>query len=52
MSSDNHREQLLAMAATWDALAEDRSALARRHPEVASGNEREDERQDRDIPSS
>ncbi|MEO8114442.1 MAG: hypothetical protein ABI655_08680 [Phenylobacterium sp.] len=35
--------QLLAMAATWDRLAEERSELVRRHPELALTGEREEE---------
>lgn len=30
-----HRDQLLEMAATWDALARDRAELILRHPELA-----------------
>jgi hypothetical protein len=29
------REQLVEMAATWDRLADERSELVRRHPELA-----------------
>ena len=37
------REQLLEMARTWDKLAEDRSNLIRRHPEVALKGEHREE---------
>ena len=37
------REQLLEMARTWDKLAEDRSDLIRRHPELALENEHREE---------
>jgi hypothetical protein len=37
------RDQLLAMAATWEALASDRSALIRRHPHIALHGEHEEE---------
>lgn len=37
-----HRDQLLEMAATWDALAHDRAELIRRHPELAMEGERPD----------
>ena len=33
------RDQLLAMAATWDSLATDRSELIRRHPDPATEGE-------------
>lgn len=29
------RDQLLEMARTWDALADDRDALVQKHPELA-----------------
>lgn len=33
------RDQLLVMAANWDRLAEERTALIRRHPELAQAGE-------------
>jgi len=36
------RDQLLEMARTWDALAEDRDALVRKHPELAQPLEKEE----------
>jgi len=38
-----HREQLLEMAATWQRLAEERSELVLRHPEIAVDGEHEEE---------
>ena len=38
-----HRNQLLEMARTWDKLAEERSDLVRRHPELALSGEHEEE---------
>ena len=35
----DQRKQLLEMARTWDKLAEDRSDLIRRHPELAHAEE-------------
>jgi hypothetical protein len=37
------RDQLLEMARTWDKLAEERSDLVRRHPELALSGEHEEE---------
>jgi hypothetical protein len=37
------RKQLLEMARTWDKLAEDRSDLIRRHPELALKGEHGEE---------
>jgi len=37
------REQLLAMADTWEKLASDRSDLIRRHPELAIAGEHAEE---------
>lgn len=37
------RDQLLDMASTWDKLANDRSELVRRHPELAIGDEHQEE---------
>src|SRR4051812_24349902 len=43
MQSDEDRDQLLDMAATWDRLAAGRADWVRRHPEFAIGEEhRED----------
>lgn len=35
MDVGEHRDQLLEMAATWDRLAEERSEMVQRHPEVS-----------------
>jgi 2-oxo-4-hydroxy-4-carboxy--5-ureidoimidazoline (OHCU) decarboxylase len=43
MDQGDHRDQLLAMAATWDDLAEERAALVRAHPELATEAERAEE---------
>jgi hypothetical protein len=43
MVSGEHQDQLLEMAATWDRLAAERSDLVRRHPELASEAEVEEE---------
>lgn len=37
------RDQLLEMAATWDKLAEERSELIRRHPDLALEGETAEE---------
>lgn len=37
------RDQMLAMAAHWDQLARDRAELIRKHPELASDGERDEE---------
>jgi len=37
------RDQLLEMARTWDKLAEDRSELIRKHPEMGLAGEHEEE---------
>jgi hypothetical protein len=37
------REQTMDMARIWDKLAEDRSDLVRRHPDLALGNEHQEE---------
>jgi hypothetical protein len=37
------REQTMDVARTWDRLAEDRSGLVRRHPELALGGELQEE---------
>lgn len=39
MEGGEAREQLLRMAATWEDLARERSALVKRHPELASDGE-------------
>ncbi len=39
MDSGEHRDQLLVMAANWDALAEERASLVQRHPELAQEGE-------------
>lgn len=36
------REQLLEMARTWDALANDRDALVQRHPEIAQPTKKDE----------
>ena len=43
MEQGEHRDQLLDMAATWDALAAERSALVLRHPELAREGEQAEE---------
>lgn len=43
MALGEQREQLLRMAAHWDQLASDRSAMIRRHPELAHQGEPEEE---------
>ena len=35
MASGEQRDQLLKMAMTWDGLAEERSSLVSRHPEIS-----------------
>ena len=42
-----HRTQLLQMAAIWEKLAEERSDLIRRYPELATDEEHEEEGQPR-----
>ncbi len=37
------RDQLLEMARTWDKLADERSDLVRRHPELAMTGESDEE---------
>ena len=39
----DQRDQLLEMAATWERLAGDRSDFIRRHPELASKDEHDEE---------
>jgi hypothetical protein len=43
MDQGEQRDQLLEMAATWDRLAEERSELVRRNPELAMTGEHEEE---------
>lgn len=43
MEQGEQRDQLLEMAATWEALANDRAELIRRHPELALEGERREE---------
>ena len=43
MSAGAQRDQLLEMALTWDKLAEERSELVRRHPELSIGDEHAEE---------
>ena len=43
MRSDKERDLLLNMAANWDRLAADRSALIRRYPALAIGDEHREE---------
>jgi hypothetical protein len=40
--SEDQRDQLLEMAATWERLAEERVELVRRHPELALHGEVEE----------
>lgn len=43
MEGGEARDQLLRMAATWEELARERSALVRRHPELGSDGEAQEE---------
>jgi hypothetical protein len=43
MERGDARDQLLRMAATWEELARERSALIERHPELAGEDEVEEE---------
>jgi hypothetical protein len=43
MDVGEHRDQLLAMAATWEKLATERSELVRRHPELGMRGEHDEE---------
>ena len=45
MPAGKDRDQLLAMSATWDNLATERSKLVQRHPELAIRGEHEEELQ-------
>ena len=48
------REQTLDLATTWDNLAEDRSVLVRRHPEIGLEGEHREEmsraKEDESVP--
>lgn len=46
MDIDENREQLLAMAAIWDQLAQERAALIQRHPDLAAPGEEQEEEQE------
>lgn len=51
MEVGEHRDQLLEMAATWERLANERSQLVRRHPELGLRGEHQEElRHVDDIP--
>ena len=41
MTSADDRDQLLRMAEMWECMADDRSAMVTRHPEVSTGVEPE-----------
>lgn len=43
MDLGEKRDQLLAMAAHWDRMAEERAQLIARHPELALDGEREED---------
>ncbi len=43
MDHGDQRDQLLEMAATWERLAEERSELVRRNPEMALTGEHQEE---------
>ena len=43
MDQGDQRDQLLEMAATWERLADERSDLVRRHPELAMAGEHQEE---------
>ncbi len=43
MDVGEHRDQLLEMAGTWERLADERSELIRRHPEMALLGEHDEE---------
>ena len=44
MPDGAQRDQLIEMAKTWDNLAAERSDLVGRHPELAIGDEHEEEK--------
>jgi hypothetical protein len=43
MDVGEHRDQLLAMAATWEKLATERSEFVRRRPELGMRGEHDEE---------
>ena len=43
MDQGDQRDQLLEMAATWERLADERSELVRRNPELAFTGEHQEE---------
>jgi hypothetical protein len=43
MDQGDQRDQLLDMAATWERLAEERSELVQRHPDLAFEGEVQEE---------
>lgn len=43
MEGGEARDQLMRMAATWEELARERSAVVRRHPELAADGEVQEE---------
>lgn len=43
MDSGEQREQLMTIGVQWERMAADRSALIRRHPELAREGEQEEE---------
>ena len=43
MDQGDQRDQLLEMAATWERLADERSDLVRRNPDLAVPGEHEEE---------
>ena len=43
MEQGAQRDQLIEMAVTWDKLAQDRSDLVQRHPELALAGEHQEE---------
>jgi hypothetical protein len=43
MEGGEARDQLLRMAATWEELARERSAVVRRHPELGADGEAQEE---------
>lgn len=45
MRDGPQRDQLLEMAATWEKLAAERSEMVKRHPELAIGDEADEERE-------
>ena len=43
LPAGGQRDQLLEMAATWEKLADERSELVRRHPELGFEGEHQEE---------